>query len=168
MTDPADTARVSILLGEFANVDNNGRINLIGFGPNFVGYEAAANATVPFSVVAQIYFDHTQTHKSPSIELVLEDHQGQVVSIPGPTGQAGPLVRVGKSDPLQAVSFPTPLEVDADPLDPVANFILNFSSGLPLPPGRTYSWQVIVDSQRRPEWGLRFCVPGVALPPTIG
>lgn len=166
--EPADSARVSILLADFANTDSDGKLNIVGGGLQFIGYDPYANTTLPFAVVATVSFGHECAHSSPSIELQLEDHEGQLVTIPGPTGHDGPLVRVGKSDPLAAVSYPTAPEFQTAPLDPSVKIVLGFSTGLPLPSGRVYTWRVMIDAQRREEWATRFFVPGIQSPPAIG
>ena len=46
--------------------------------------------------------------------------------------------------------------------------VLFFNTGLPLPPGQPLVWRARVDGESRPEWVLRFFVPGPRPAPVMG
>lgn len=165
MSEIADVAIVKILVADYAATDAAGKLNVIGGYVNTLGYNARAGQTAPFTLVVTVEVPPTQYNAEASVEVVLEDDTGQVVSFPTPTGEARPM-RVG-----QAVTFTEPSTQSNVPrgIFPARmNWVMAFSNGLPLAAGNKYAWRVRVDGESRPEWGEVVYVPGMTPGPVFG
>ena len=159
MSDAGDSARVQILLADYAVVDGGGKLTIVGGGISVVPV-ANTGLTVPISVVAIATFAPEFVGESPAVELLLEDQSGQPFALPGAAGPMGrpQYVRVGASNPLQ----PTVLQnqhIPRDAAQPKVQFLLSFQTGLPLLPGQRYTWRVRIDGDSRDEWTEGLYVP---------
>jgi hypothetical protein len=49
-----------------------------------------------------------------------------------------------------------------------SQMVINFPGGIPLQPGRLYTWQVTIDLDANPSWAVPFFVAGPPPAPVIG
>lgn len=148
----------NILIADFVNIDATGKVNIIGGGVQFLGFDPDTGMTAPFSLYTSIIVTlPTLDEASGAVEILLMDADGQPVALPGPEGP----------NPLrfnQTVDF-THAKIPAVQQPPIgfpgsSNVVMNFPGGLPLPSGSTYEWVVLVDGTRLAS--TTFFVPGPA------
>jgi hypothetical protein len=170
MSEVADTAHVRLLLADYASVDPQGKLNIIGGGIIITGFNAEGGVTAPFAVVAVAAFDPRFAGESPAVEVLLEQENGDVVTMPGPVGSLGEPqhLRVGASDPLSAPAAPPGMHIPPTAVRLRKQFVLYFAAGLPLAPGHAYTWRVKIDHETRDEWTETMYVPAVGSGPVIG
>lgn len=147
----------TVLIADFVNVDAAGKVNVIGGGIQFLGSDPGNGLTAPFAVYVNItvsipMFEET----SAAVEVALVDTDGQPVTVPSPDGPN--MMRFH-----QDVDFRHTLRPDVQQ-PPIgfpgsSNIVLNFPGGLPLTPGSSYEWVVLLDGSR--ICSTTFFVPGV-------
>lgn len=156
MTMNSSSGSGTVLIADFVNVDAAGKVNIIGGGIQFLGYDPQTKLTAPFAVYVNItvsipLFEET----SAAVEVLLVDADAHPVTIAGPDGGN---TMVFKQD----VDFRHTLrpEVQQPPMGfpGTSNIVLNFPGGLPLPRGSTYQWVVLLDGSRLTS--TTFFVPG--------
>ena len=154
MSEVASSAHVHMTLAVYASIDASGKINIIGGGITVLGIDAAAGVAAPHAIVAVVTFRTEFIGESPPVELALEHDDGSIVAIPGAIGPFGEpqLLRVGAADPLKAPVSMVGANVPYDAIRPRAQFVMHFGNGLPLAPGRGYTWRIKVDHDTRDEW----------------
>lgn len=143
MSEIGDTARVSILLADFANTDAAGKLNIIGGGVAVTGISPESGQTAPLTVVLQVHVQPRFVNQSFALELALYGDDGQVVVPPGPVEM--PPIRIAQ--PVH-VEMPRPAPGSYLPPDsvwPGSNMLVNFNNGLPLAAGKTYEWRAAID-----------------------
>ncbi|BBZ22147.1 hypothetical protein [Mycolicibacter hiberniae] len=167
MSDAAESAHVSLLMADYANVDPQGKLNIVGGGITGLGCEVASGAvTAPHAVVAVVSFGAEFVGESPAVELSLEDENGALVELPGSAG-VPEFLRVGHVGQLEPLRLQG-LYIPKDAVRPSVQFVMHFATGLPLPPGHRYVWRVRVDHETKAEWTYVFYVPEPASPPVLG
>jgi hypothetical protein len=98
-----------------------------------------------------------------------ERDDGSLVTLPGPGGLEPQFLRVGAADTLKSAVVSVPgVIVPLDAIRPRAQFVMYFANGLPLPPGRKYTWRVRVDHETRDEWTETFLIPALDAGPVVG
>lgn len=167
MSAIAESARVSVLIADFANTDNTGKINVIGAGISFISVPAGA-PTPPISVVVACDVPESFAGDSYILSAELWDaDRDRVKELP--TDESGTLQAVRLSSavnverPQTAFGFTRPTSgVLARHL-----MLLNFPNGLALSPGM-YEWRAQVDGHHDAEWSARLHVLAPAPPPVFG
>lgn len=165
MSEVADAATVRLLIADYASVDAAGKLNVIGGGIAALGFLPNVGQTSPFALVVWITVPPEHYNADCAVEIVLEDSAGNPVSLPGPVGEAQ-VVRVG-----QAVRFEEPKLLPGVPrytLRSRTQWVLAFSTGLPLPVGQRYVWRAKIDHQTRDDWTEEFVLPGLTPGPVLG
>ncbi|ANG85772.1 hypothetical protein [Microbacterium aurantiacum] len=132
----------SIILADFANIDQSGKLNVVGGGISLIGYEFQQGTTTPFTVYVRVVARVPRTDR-PALEIVLADASGDPVQIPSPTGELQTM-RIAQNVELAAPSLPG-VSIPPGAIPSSAAFAINFSNGLPLAPGHSYSWRVQID-----------------------
>lgn len=124
--------RASIILADFAETDQAGKVHMLGAGWSVTGPQAAPQAVVGFIQVPP------ELAEAPIVfTLRLADQAGELVEIPGPAG-AQRLELTGQ------VEATVPEEWDQATELSVA-FSVNFT--LPLAGGQSYTWSLEVDGK---------------------
>lgn len=165
MSEISSNCIVSIVLADFASIDGDGKANIIGGGISFVGFNPQEGSSAPFALYVQISARVPSIHEDQaSIEVILQDIDGNAVKLPGPTGAAEPMRMA------QAVEFkvnqPPGTEKPRSDFPALTTFVLNFSNGLPLHMGEHYKWVVKVDGEEKAE--EHFSLPKPQAPPVFG
>lgn len=123
--------RVSLLLADFAQADQQGKVHAIG-----LAWTNITTPLPPFAVVIIVDIGWDETNEPHRLTCELLDDDGRPVGVPGPVGMQ-PLrfemqVEAGRPPrTLHGTAFRSALAV-------------NVSGGVPLPPGR-YQWRASVD-----------------------
>lgn len=153
------TGSGAVLIADFVNIDAAGKVNIIGGGIQFLGGDPDTGLTAPFSVYVNItvtipLFEET----SVPVEIVLVDADGQPVTVPSPEGPN--TMRFSQEVDLRHTLRP---EVQHPPIGfpGSSNIVLNFPEGLPLTPGSSYEWLVLMDGSRLAS--TTFFVPGISI-----
>ncbi|MDJ0317316.1 DUF6941 family protein [Arthrobacter antibioticus] len=146
----------TILIADFVNIDAAGKVNIIGGGVQFLGFDPDTGITAPFSLFANVTVSLPSLDDvTATVEVALIDADGQPVTVPSQDGQA-PLQFTQTVDFAHTINP----EIQAPPMGfpGSSNVVLNFPSGLPLPVGTTYEWVVLMDGMRLAS--TTFFVPG--------
>lgn len=166
MSSVAETARVALVLADYAVADTVGKLNIIGGGWQVTALNPSSGMTTAISVVVSIGISPEHHNEDFSVELTLYDSASQIVSAPGPMGEATPL-RI--SQVLKAEEPKVPgLILPKRALWSQNQFIANFPGGLPLTAGETYTWRVRLDADDARDWSATFHVAGPRPGPVIG
>lgn len=166
MSEVSDAATVRLLLADYAAVDAASKLNVIGGGLTLVGFNPEPGLTAPFAVVASVGVPPGLYGAECSVEIILEDSSGEPVSLPGPTGETQTM-RVGQAITFERPTFPV-AHVPQGVMGARVQWVLAFSTGLPLAVGQRYVWRVKIDHDTRDDWIEEFFVPGPAPGPVIG
>lgn len=131
-----------ITIADYVGVEASGKANILGAGITLVGFDFQQGVTTPFAIWVRLVSPMAIADR-PAAEIVLVDASGQPVQVPGPMGEYQ-AVRIS-----QVVEFPaatTPgVHIPNGAVPSVAQFAVNFSNGLPLAPGNSYTWRVQLD-----------------------
>lgn len=150
------SALANILIADFVNIDAAGKVNIIGGGIQFMGFDDSTGLTAPFSLFVSVTvslpaLDDTQA----TVEVMLVDTDGRPVAVNGPDGSNSLQFK-------QDVDFRHSIaaNVQQPPIGfpGCSNVVLNFPGGLPLTHGSTYEWVVFLDGSRLAS--STFFVPG--------
>lgn len=161
MSEIADTARATVIVADFINVDAGGKMNIIGAGITTVALDATTGQTSPFYVAALANVDPKFVGQQFSFELALYSHDnGEVVTMPTAVGE-GVAIRMGSIVHVPPPQPPPGSFIPPGTIRPGANLLVNFP-GLPLAAGKYYEWRASIDGSPVAEAGL--LVPGP--PPT--
>lgn len=122
--------KVAIYLADYAQADQAGKVNAIGFG-----WTTIASPLGPFAVVVLIDFEWTESNVPHDVQCELLNEDGAPVITPGPLGpqpvQFGARVETGRPPgAIHGTGQRTPLAI-------------NIGAGMALDPGR-YEWRVTV------------------------
>ena len=166
MSSVAETARVALVLADYAVADAVGKLNIIGGGWQVTALDPSSGMTAANSVVVSIDISPEHYNEDFSLELTLYDSASQIVSAPGPMGQATPL-RISQVIKAEEPKVPG-LIIPKRALWSHSQFIANFPGGLPLTAGETYTWSVRLDADDSRSWGTTFYVAGPRPGPVIG
>lgn len=161
-----EDAHVAIILADYVGIDAGGKVNAIGAGFTLTGVQPHG-LTAPMHVVALIDLPGKYSGREFAFSLELwDDDTQEVVQMPGPSGQPDTMriAQLVKGDRPQApglLYLPETMFVRVQ-------VALAFVNGLPLAPGRFYSWRAQVEGQHRKDWSARFHVAGPPPPPVFG
>lgn len=168
MSEVADAATVRVLLADYA-VAEAGKINALGAGVNVVGINPGGRGlTSGFAVVVQVSVPRQFYDAECSIEILLEDAGGKLVAIPPSPGLPPQPIRVGQVTRFNPPRLPQPVSAPPSYLPGRVQWVLNFTTGLPLAPGQGYVWRVKIDDTTKDDWLERFVVIGPPLGPVLG
>ena len=140
MPDTQISAHITI--ADFVNVDAGGKANVIGGGVLLLGFDPQQGVTTPFAIFVRLV-SPVPTTDHPAVEIVLVDASGQPVQVPGPMGE-NQAIRISQVIEFSAPAVPG-VHIPAGAIPSVSQFAINFSNGLPLAPGHSYSWRVQLD-----------------------
>jgi len=169
VSEVSDAAVVRMFLADYAVVDPAGKINAIGGGLTAVGFNPGTGMSASFALFVQVGVPPALYGSQSAIEILLQDAGGELVELPGPApGLPQQPVRVGQAVRFDEPQFPQPVSVPARFLQARVQWVLGFTSGLPLMPSQAYSWRVKIDDESNDEWIERFVVLGPAPGPVIG
>lgn len=166
VSELSESATVRLQLADFASADPQNKINLIGGGLSLIGFNPQVGLSQPFALVVWVTVPAKFYDAEATVEIVLEDSGGGLVALPAPVGAAQPL-RIGQAVTFEKPNF-APAYVPPGQMPARAQWVLNFNTGLPLPPGQRYVWRVRVDTETQASWVEEFFVPGAAPGPVIG
>ncbi|WP_119696786.1 DUF6941 family protein [Microbacterium halotolerans] len=163
MSEVAAASDISVVMADFANTDQGGKLNVVGGNVRVLGYEPMQGVTSRFAIAITITAPASVLPTDLAIEAALTSG-GEVVELPGPAEPQA--VRVAQTANLASNSTaPQPIR---DHLGASHTIVLDFSAGLPLTPGGEYSWRVQIDGDREHEVNYRFAVLGPPAPPVFG
>jgi len=159
----AESARVNLFLADFANVDAIGKINCLGVGWQATGIDPATGNTAPQTVVLLVDVPPAHIGETYAMEVALYDDANELVQVPGPIGE------------LQALRIGQPVQVGRSVVPGVAaagwshfQLVIHFAVGLPLAPGREYTWRARIDGDTGYAWSTSFHVAAAPVGPMIG
>jgi hypothetical protein len=161
MSDASDTAHVRITIADYAVVDPQGKATVVGAGVSITGVNPQSGMTAPFTVLVSVTFAPQCVGEDPAVELSLETDDHQLVQMPGlPFDQTGQpqYLRVATSEKLLPTVLPG-VNIPAGIVRPKSQMLLNFQNGLPLAPGRAYTWRVKIDGETKDDWTEMLYVP---------
>lgn len=167
MSEAAESAHVRIVMADYVNADPSGKINLVGAGITFIGFDTSNGRTPECGVVATVSFGAEFQGESPAVELWLEDQDGALVALPAPEGTLPQFLRVGAAQPLRP-NIPQGMIIPDGQVRPRVQFALQFGAGLPLAAGHGYRWRLQIDGTRRDEWTEPFFVVLPSAGPIVG
>ena len=144
MSEISESARVSIILADFANVDGTGKLNAIGAGLSITGIDPKSGQSSPVTVVLICQVDPRFQGQEYAIELALySSDDGLLVSPPGPAG--GQPIRIAQPVRVDPPQVPPGVYLPPGSVWPGSQLIVNFQNGLPLAAGRSYEWRASID-----------------------
>jgi hypothetical protein len=146
----------TVLIADFVNVDAAGKVNIVGGGIQFLGFDAETGMTAPFYVFVNItvgvpMFEDT----SAAVEVLLLDADGRPVTLTGPEGHN--TLRFSQDVDFRHREAPNQQQPPLG-FPRSSNFVLAFPGGLPLSAGASYEWVVQLDGTRLTS--TTFFVPG--------
>lgn len=168
MSEVSDVATVRILLADYATTET-GKINALGAGITAIGISPTISGlTIGFALIVQVGVPHQFYNAECSVEMLLEDSSGGLVEIPPAPGLPTQPIRVGQAIRFDPPKFQQPVSAPANYLPARVQWVLNFTTGLPLSAGQGYAWRVKIDDASRDEWLERFVVVGPSPGPVLG
>lgn len=157
------TIHAHVVIADFVNIDDGGKANIIGGGVTMLGVDAQQGVTSAFAIHVRLV-SRTPLDDRPAVEIVLVDASGQPVLVPGPMGESQ-AVRISQIvEFLPAVV--AGVHIPAGSVPSSNQFAINFSNGLPLTPGQSYSWHVRLDHEVIASES--FFVPHAPTGPVVG
>jgi len=134
-----------VLLADFAQSDNSGKVNALGLGWSIISTPTPNHAVV---IVLRVGWGETNTPHRLVLRLLTADGLN-AVEVPTPFG----------SQPLEVeVEFEVgrpPGLAQGSTID--HSLAINVGPGLPLTPGR-YEWRLQIDGDGREDWRAAFTV----------
>jgi hypothetical protein len=149
-----DEARACLLLGDYANADSAGKLNLLGGGWKVTGL-TPSGLSGPQALVAAIEVPPNYAGTEFAVSLTLLDEAGEPVKVPTPTGGMDPL-RIAQLVKAEIPNVPGVL-LHGKVWSRV-QVILNFSNGLPLQAGHAYTWKLEIEGVENSQWAASFYV----------
>jgi hypothetical protein len=164
VSEVAESARVTLFVADYAAADAVNKINCLGVGWQFAGVDPQTGSTAPQSVVLMVDVPPVHIGETFALEVALYDEAAnELVSVPGPVGDPQPL-RIGQPVTAERPVFPGLHGAGW----PHTQLIVNFPNGLPLMPGRRYTWRARIDGDDEHRWEASFHVVGPPSGPVIG
>ncbi|MGH3447704.1 MAG: hypothetical protein ACRDP4_08790 [Nocardioidaceae bacterium] len=163
MSEIAEHARVSITLADYARIDN-GKADILGAGWQVIGI-GQQGTTNPLAVVVGIATPPSHYGQEYAMELTLIDDETGEVAVPAASGSGS--LRIGQTVVADAPTFPNQY-VPPKTIWARHQLVANFSSGISLVAGKTYTWQVRIDGDNDHTWGVTFHVAGPPPGPVVG
>ncbi len=146
--------KVTILLADFVQV-SEGKLNIIGGGWSVMGTPPPQSG---IAVKIDLPWDQTNIQHTLVLELKTED--GQVVRVPGPSGELQPVrieakFEAGRPPGLRpGTAIDVPVGVNVGPM--------------PLTPGARYRWELSIDGDSHEDWGVSFETRALAAGGPVG
>jgi hypothetical protein len=158
-----------MLVADYAIADQAGKVNALGAGLTAVGINPGTGLTAGFALFVQVGVPPQFYNAECAVEIVLEDAGGALVELPSPApGLPQQPVRVGQAIRFDPPRFAGPVNVPARYLPSRVQWVLSFTTGLPLAVGQGYGWRVKIDDATSDEWVERFVVLGPVAGPVVG
>lgn len=163
------TARVTVLVADFANVDQAGKLNVIGGFFALLGYDPQTRGSAPHHVAVVLDIPANFAGQEYALQLQMRNEtRGEVVRFIAPSGQLEPLqIAQAQRVPPAPAALGAPVPSD----HPIRmQTVLNLDAGVAkVEPGEKYAWKVSIDGQSKPGWEARFSVfGGGQAPPVLG
>jgi hypothetical protein len=164
----AASARASVLIADFANIDGGGKLNVVGGAFQLVG-RAPFVPGMPLgigamTVVAIIDVDYAHAGEQFSVVLTLKNSANEPVQVPGPVE--------GQTQALRISQVATATAGDQVPKDahlPIrCQVVANIGPGMPLEPSSQYYWELQVDGHSDRNWRAVFYVRADQTGPVLG
>lgn len=166
MSALAETARVSVVLADFGQADAVNKVHILGAGWQITGLDPQTGNTAPQTLIVFVDISPDHHNETYALEAALYDESGELVQVPGPTGQLMPL-RIGQSVTAEPPLFPG-RGIPSKSVWSHAQMVLNFPGGVALASGRAYTWRVRIDGDVDSDWAISFFVAGAPPSPVIG
>jgi len=158
-----DTARVAVILADYAAVDALQKVNFLGAGWQVTGIDPQTGSTAPqaLGLLVDVHPDHIGD--SFALEAALYDDSQKLVEVPGPAGQPQAL-RIAQIFTVERPVIP------GHPANTWAHLqlVVNFGGGIPLAANARYTWRVRIDGDEGHVWETSFYVVGTPQGPVIG
>lgn len=159
--------RAAVLLADVAQVEQSGKIGILGAGWHVTTGLLTPEGTVqvpPQSVVIIVEVPATRTAEFFHVVVDLLDDDGRVVSA---TQMGQPQVPLVFHFDQQVRAEPTPYVPRG--FHSVSRLVLNFAVGLAVPGYGVYRWQATIDNQVDDAWSVGFAVtsPSGPTPPVV-
>jgi hypothetical protein len=161
VSDVHDHAGLAMLMADFAMTDQLGKLHVVGGGLQLLNRDPNTGQTAAFALVVTMTFPPEVFQEQYVFEIVLEDDAGSLVPIPSGVVRFAQNLTVDEPN-LSRQGVPR------RSMPAQTSIVLFFNTGLPLPPGQPLVWRARVDGESRPEWVLRFFVPGPRPAPVLG
>jgi hypothetical protein len=157
-----------MLLADYGIVEA-GKINALGAGVTAIGINPGLPGfTIGFALIVQVGVPHQFYNAECSVEMLLEHAGGGLVEISPSPGLPPQPVRVGQAVRFDPPVFQRQVSAPSNYLPARVQWVLNFTTGLPLVPGQGYAWRVKIDDSTRDEWLEKFVVIGAPARPVLG
>lgn len=160
----SDDVRAALILADYANGDSAGKANILGAGWQVTPI-TQTGTTLPHALVVLIELPPRNIGDDFTVAMTLSDETGHPVQITGPTGESQDM-RVTQKAKAERPGVPGAQE--AGKLWSRTQIILHFATGLPLTPGRTYTWTLEIDGHHNPQWSVGFYVTNSPAEPVLG
>jgi len=168
MSEVFERAAVSLILADYAVVDQLGKLQMIGGGLQIVAKDHAEGMSAAFSLVISLDFPPEVFNEQYSFEVVLEDTVGAPIELTAaPVGGASSVMRFGQTLQVEEPNF-RGNGVPRHALPARSHVVLYFNTGLPLPAGQVLVWRARIDGDSRDHWTLPFFVPAAPTGPVLG
>jgi hypothetical protein len=163
MSEVAKTARVNLLIADYAAITANGIADLLHAGvavfyagrvetPQFEAY-----STPGFSVYASIACEPKYIGEEYACSLELRDDSGEVINMP--EARNGEKMRLSQILKVEEVQAPN-LFIPKGALWPTYQFVWSFPTGMLLEPNKAYSWTVTLDGEVAASYFFYLGIPG--------
>lgn len=165
MSEISSSCTVHAVMADYAAIDAAGKVNVIGGGISFVGFDSIQGISTPFALFVQVVTPLKSIHETDAVlEIELTDLNGNPINIPSPTGEPNPL-RI-----TQIIEFkmnqPAGTEKPVPAFPSTAAVAMNFANGLPLTAGEHYTWSIKIDHEIKGK--AFFMVPRPTALPVLG
>jgi hypothetical protein len=155
----ADTAKVAVVVAEFAVADPLGKLNMIGGAfqaiQRVVAGPGQPGVLPAMTVVVLVELPPEHHNQQYPLGLALKDERDKTVEVPGAVGGTSQALRIQQLVTAAPPSYPG---LDQKRLWNRVQFVLNIQAGVPVEAGTVYSWVVEIDGHTRPEWRATFYV----------
>lgn len=163
------TARVTVLLADYANVDAAGKVNVLGGFFSMLGYNPETKHAAPHHVVVVIDLPAALAGQEFALQLQMRNEtRGEAVRFISPAGVLEPLQIAQAQRVPPAPVMPNGMSLPTG--HPIrTHTVLGIDAGVALvEPGHEFSWKLSIDGQSKTGWDARFSVPGAPPPPVLG
>lgn len=158
MSRIAESARVTVLLADYANADTAGKVNALGAGWAITGVDPQTGLIAPQTLTVFVDTPPELYGEEFTISLGLRDADASPVTIPGPDG-APQTLRLTQTMRADEPLLPAEMNVPRHTVWAHSQVIATFPSGLPLTGGQTYRWVIELDGKTSDQWTVPFYVP---------